>query len=90
MRSIRHPRATAKLVLALAGLAMFASGCGGGPKTAEQTAAIDAGEANEALLELSSQMATTELLDATTGEITTLSDVADGDRPVLVWYWAPH
>jgi len=33
---------------------------------------------------------TSEVLDVTNGAITTLSDVVVGDRPVLVWFWAPH
>ena len=46
--------------------------------------------ANEAQLALSGDLSQTELLDTRTGEITTLSEVVTGDRPVLLWYWAPH
>jgi hypothetical protein len=41
-------------------------------------------------LALTSDVATTQLLDTADGSITQLSDVVTGDRPVLLWYWAPH
>ena len=31
-----------------------------------------------------------ELLDVDSGEATTISDAVDGDRPVLLWFWAPN
>lgn len=31
-----------------------------------------------------------EVLDVETGEPTTIADTVTGDRPVLLWFWAPH
>ena len=31
-----------------------------------------------------------EVLDVESGGVTTLADAVDGDRPVLLWFWAPH
>lgn len=31
-----------------------------------------------------------EVLDVETGEATTIADTVTGDRPVLLWFWAPH
>jgi len=81
-----------KLLLTLASLALFATACGGGagPSSEESSAAIAAASTNEAQLQLSDQVDTTQLLNTANGEITDLSSVVDGDRPVLLWYWAPH
>ena len=70
-------------------LAIFATACGGGGAEADPEA-VAAAEANEGQLQVAGNIATTELLDARTGEITSLSDAVSGDRAVLVWYWAPH
>ncbi|MEM7095764.1 MAG: hypothetical protein AAF567_22370 [Actinomycetota bacterium] len=45
--------------------------------------------ANEANLELSGELATTQMLDVMTGNVRSLDDVVTGDRAVLLWYWAP-
>lgn len=74
-------------------LALFATACGGGgaaPTSEQASAAKAAAEVNIGALDLNDDLATTELLNAADGSITTLSDVVTGDRPVLVWYWAPH
>lgn len=31
-----------------------------------------------------------EVLEVDTGEPTTLADTVTGNRPVLLWFWAPH
>ena len=31
-----------------------------------------------------------EVLSVADGGITTLNDVIDGDKPVLLWFWSPH
>ena len=69
--------------------ALFATACGGGGAEVDPLA-VAAAEANESQLQVAGNIAETELLDAQTGEITSLSEVVDGDRAVLVWYWAPH
>lgn len=33
---------------------------------------------------------TIEVLDVVSGNATTIADTVTGDRPVLLWFWAPH
>jgi len=79
-------------VASLASLALFATACGGdaGPSSEESSAATAAATSNQAALQLTADVATTQLLDTVDGGIVQLSDVVTGDRPVLLWYWAPH
>ena len=81
-----------KLLLIVASLALFATACGGGggPSSEESSAAEAAASSNEATLVLTSDVASTQLLDIANGNIAQLSDVVTGDRPVLLWYWAPN
>ena len=81
-----------KLLVTVASLALFATACGGGggPTSEESSAAIAAAVANEAQLQLTGDIASTQLLDTADGSIQQLSEVVTGDRPVLLWYWAPH
>ena len=78
-----------RLLSSVGALALVATACGGGGTEADPLA-VAAAEANESQLQVAGDIATTELLDARTGEITSLSQVVTGDRAVLVWYWAPH
>lgn len=87
------PSPKSLLVMLVIAVALFATACGGGgsaPDTEEAQSAIAAAESNQGSLQLSGDLAVSELLDARTGEITNLSEVVTGDRAVLVWYWAPH
>ena len=86
-RNVAH-----KMVLLAASLALFATACGGdaGPSSEESSAATAAATSNQVALELTADVATTQLLDTADGGIVQLSDVVTGDRPVLLWYWAPH
>ena len=86
MTSLRRPT---RLLSLVAALALFATACGGGGADADPLA-VAAAEANESQLQVAGNIAATQLLDAQTGEITSLSEVVTGDRAVLVWYWAPH
>jgi len=79
-----------KLLLIVVSLAVWTAACGVGPSSAQSRAAEDAASSNEAALALTSDVATTQLLDTADGSITQLSEVVTGDRPVLLWYWAPH
>jgi len=69
-------------------LAIFATACGGA--SPEQQAAVGEAETNQASLVLGGDIASTGHLDVANGEVTSLGEVATGDRPVLAWYWAPH
>ena len=82
-RSFAH-----KLLIVVAALAMFATACGG--QSAASSAAETAAATNEGQLALTSNIATTQFLDTADGGISELSEIVTGDRPVLLWYWAPH
>jgi len=74
-------------VLSVAAVIVTA-GCGAGP--AVDDAIVSLGSENAASLQLTGDLATTELLNGASGEVTSLGDVVTGDRAVLVWYWAPN
>ena len=54
-----------------------------------QEAAANA-EANQPNLAATDNVLDTEVLVVADGSITTLAAAATGDRPLLVWFWAPH
>ncbi|MGI9606274.1 MAG: hypothetical protein ACR2P0_09075 [Acidimicrobiales bacterium] len=47
-------------------------------------------EANTANLQSADDARDIEVLTVADGSISSLRDAVDGDRPVLVWFWAPH
>ena len=73
---------------------LLASACGpsGGADASDPAVASAAETAatNQSSLRGSSDVTMIEVLDVADGSITTLADAVDGDRPVLVWFWAPH
>jgi hypothetical protein len=81
-----------KLLLIVASLALFATACGGGggASSEESSAAVAAAATNQGQLQLTGDIASTQFLDTADGSIQQLSDVVTGDRPVLLWYWAPN
>ena len=54
-----------------------------------QEAAANAG-GNQPNLAAVDNVLDTEVLVVADGSITTLAEAATGDRPLLVWFWAPH
>jgi ABC-type glycerol-3-phosphate transport system substrate-binding protein len=82
-RALRAP------LIALAAAGLVLAGCGGGDPTSDSEASASAA-ANQGQLRTSDDVRRIEVLDVTTGEPTTLAETVDGDRPVLVWFWAPH
>ena len=56
---------------------------------AEQAAARDAGS-DMALLNAAVEIPDIDLIDVTSGATVNLRSVADGDNPLLFWFWAPH
>lgn len=75
------------------GLAALLTACGGGgaaPDTEAASAAGDAAAANQNDLEQSADVLDIEVLDVSDGAKATLRDAVDGDRPVLLWFYAPH
>lgn len=57
--------------------------------TAEDDAAANAA-ANQPSLATADDVLDTEVLVVADGSVTTLAEAATGDRPLLVWFWAPH
>ncbi len=84
----RERKTASRLLLIVATLALFATACSGG--TVADPAVVEEAEANQAEIVTSGDISQTEMLDVSSGEITSLSEVVTGDRAVLVWYWAPH
>ena len=82
------------LLVTVLGFGLIASACGSGEGSAaaspEAAAAGEAAEANQAALQLSDDLRDIEVLDVADGSISTLRAAVDGDRPVLVWFYAPH
>lgn len=75
------------------GLGLAATACAGGvsaPDTPEAAAASVAAEANIDQLQTSSDVRDIQVLDVADGSITSLRESTTGDRPVLLWFWAPH
>jgi hypothetical protein len=94
----RPPAAT--VVALFASLALVASACGSGGDETSSTPASSVSEtdtstaaanaaANTPILASNDDVRLIEVLDVRTGEIATLADTVDGDRPVLIWFWAP-
>lgn len=77
------PRLSRRLVAAPL-LALGLIGCGGTDEVS--TVASE----NAAQLTESSDVRDFQVLSVHDGSITTLRDAVDGDRPVLLWFWAPH
>jgi len=67
---------------------LVASACGGATSTA--TATDSAAATPDQSLVANSDVRLTEVLDVRTGAASSLSAAVDGDRPVLLWFWAPH
>ncbi len=92
------------LVLVAFVVGMVAAGCGGSeavdtvalaadntPAGSEYSASVEAvAAANLELLRMADDARDVEVLDVGDGSIATLRNAVDGDRPVLVWFWAPH
>ncbi len=83
MRSI----ARTSTVLLIAVLALLASACGESGSSADTTAPLSEPATD---LTANADIRLTEILDVRSGDATTLADTATGDRPVLLWFWAPH
>lgn len=68
-------------------LALVATACGDEGSSADTAAPVSEPATD---LTPNDDIRLTEILDVTSGDATTLADTATGDRPVLLWFWAPH
>ena len=74
-------------------LSLTATACGGDSPAVTAAPAAGAGGSTVADsddLATNDDVRLIEVLEVDTGEPTTLADTATGDRPVLLWFWAPH
>ena len=81
------------LTVTIVGLGLLASACaseGSAPQTAEAEAAGSAAADNIDDLAQSDNVLDIEVLDVADGSISSLRAAVDGDRPVLLWFYAPH
>ena len=60
------------------GLSLLASACG------------DTAQTHETSLATSDDVSDIEVLSVDDGSVSSLRDAVAGDRPVLLWFWAPH
>lgn len=88
-----------RLISGAIGAGLVLSACGaGGIETSTATPAEAAANADAAVqadanidnLESTGDVRTTEVLNLSDGSKSTLEQAVTGDRPVLLWYWAPH
>lgn len=84
-----------RVLLVVVGLVLAACGGAGSTDTVAATGpvaeAAAAAEANMATLNSSGDTVfDIEVLSVADGGVTTLNDVIDGDKPVLLWFWSPH
>lgn len=92
-------RRLARLVGTLLTLAVLVVACGTGASDQTATAlpateasastAIDAASERAASLVTGPDLVSSELIDTASGQVTSVPDLVTGDRPVLLWYWAP-
>ncbi len=80
---------TRGLVAAAAAVAVLTSACGA-DTTAPDAEAGGEVAMNSDTLTVSDDVRLTEVLDVSDGAVQTLRTAVDGDRPVLLWFWAPH
>ena len=81
------------LTVAVVGIGLLASACGSegaAPDTPEASAAGEAAAQNIDNLQQSDNVLDIEVLDVADGSISSLREAVDGDRPVLLWFYAPH
>ncbi len=86
----RGAQSRARIALGVAGLLLLATACGSEGESPGAAAAGEAAGENVDTLEINSDVRLTEVLAVDDGSIQTLQDAVDGDRPVLLWFWAPH
>lgn len=58
--------------------------------TDDRAAALAAATANMSNLQSAESVFDVEVLSVDDGSVASLRDVVTGDRPVLVWFYAPH
>lgn len=85
-------RSAFSLVLFAVSCALLLAACGGNDVAADpqSAASIEAAESNIGQLDTSGPLSSIEVLDVSTGEVATLGQTFDGDRPVLLWFFSPH
>lgn len=96
---IRPPR----IQVLAAAFALTLAACGGAAQETTSTSGIDdatgaspdiniedVAEANIPGLQTSDDPLDVEVLSVVDGSVSSLREAVTGDRPVLLWFWAPH
>jgi len=82
-----------RFAASVAAASLLLAACGSGtavPDTPAAQAANAAASANIDDLAQSDNALDIEVLNVADGAVSTLRTAVSGDRPVLVWFWAPH
>lgn len=82
-------------ITALGALAVFGFGACGGGADEDGTSAADRGEAPASAARApeaqgSSAIPAVDVIDVSSGEEFALGGLVPSDRPLLIWFWAPH
>lgn len=96
-RSIFVPR-TARVAAAAAVAVLLAGACGGGDSTSSDLTAAASAEPRtepasqtEALAEApNNQLPDVDVIDIASGAEVNLRTLAPADKPIVLWFWAPH
>ena len=74
-----------RMLAALALFGLVLAGCGASTSSVERTAPLDLDERG-----VSRDVPDVQVVDVPTGAAASLRTLIAGDKPVLLWFWAPH
>ena len=92
-RALPRPAIRRRFASSAVGLGLLLAACGGGSSVPDDPAAQAANEAASSNIDdlaQSDNALDIEVLNVADGSVSTLRQAVTGDRPVLVWFYAPH
>lgn len=84
--SLRSPK---PLLATLLALTLGAAACGGSDSTSN-LAAAPAGDEPAAAASAVNQLPDVDVIDVASGDEINLAGFAPSDKPIVLWFWAPH